>query len=171
MVRRFLHIHRSPLEIGSWIKAGLGAAVAFAVALGLGDLNGAKIIVAPMAASAAIIFGLPNNPAAQPAHVILGHLLAAILALASNTFLTPDAWVVAGTIGVVITLLGILHLNHPPAAATALLVLFNKPGWGFLLTPLLTGLVTLVLVAVLIHRLPPRTVYPMAVPEPDRPGY
>jgi len=164
MVRKFLHIHRSEVSVACWLKAGVGAAAAFGVAWLLGDITGASMIVAPMGASAALIFGHPESRAAQPAHVVLGHMLAGVIALAANAFLPGGPVTLAAVVGTVIVLLGVLHLNHPPAAATAVIILLTHPSWTFLFTPLLSGLVTLVVVAVLVHRLPPRMTYPMAVP-------
>jgi CBS-domain-containing membrane protein len=162
-MKRFVHIHKSKRCLRSWAKAGIGTFAAFAVALLLEDITCASMIVAPMGASAALIFGLPQSPVSQPAHVIGGHLVAAIAALAANHYLPSGPWMIAGTIGAIIALQGALHLNHPPAAATALVVLLTHPGWTFVLTPLLSGMLTLVAVAVAIHRLPPRVTYPLPV--------
>ncbi len=167
MTWRFFHIHRGTTCIPCWVKAGIGSFAAFAVALMLGDITGASMVVAPMGASAVLIYGLPESPVSQPAHVILGHLIAAVTCMLSNWYFPPGPWVTAGTIGVVIALLGLLHLTHPPAAATPMVVLLTRPNWMFLITPLMSGMVTLVLVAVLIHRLPPATVYPIPVPDED----
>jgi len=164
MPRRFVHIHRSETSIGGWLKAGVGVAAAFGVALWLGDITGASMIVAPMGASAALIFGQPESRAAQPAHVVLGHMLAGLVAMSANAFLPGGPVTLAATLGCVIVLLGVLHLNHAPAAATAVIILLTHPKWMFLLTPLLSGLLTLIAVAVLIHRLPPRKTYPLALP-------
>jgi len=58
-------------------------------------------------------------------------------------------------------------LTHPPAGATVLAVLMTHPGWNFLLTPVMAGAVTLVVVALGVHRLPPRAIYPLPVPIDD----
>jgi CBS-domain-containing membrane protein len=169
---RFFQRHQGPRCIPCWLKAGIGAFAAFAIAFLLSDAVGASMIVAPMGASAALIYGTPESPLAQPAHVIGGHVIAAVIALAANQYLPASPWMMAGTIGVTIALLGLIHLNHPPAAATVLVVLLTHPSWMFLLTPLLSGIVTLVVIALFVHRLPPRTVYPMPAaakltPPPD----
>lgn len=139
----------------------MGAFVAFIVALLLGDITGASMIVAPMGASAVLIYGVPESPLSQPAHVIGGHCIAALLALAADHFLPAGPWTLAGSTAAIIVLLGMLRLTHPPAGATALVVMISHPSWSFLLTPVLASSVTLVLVAVLIHRLPPRVTYPL----------
>jgi len=148
-----------------WLKAGVGAGAAFVVAWLLGDLSGASMIVAPMGASAVLIFGVPESPLSQPAHVVGGHVLAGVIALLADQFLPAGPLTLAATIGFVIMGLGIVRLTHPPAGATALVILLTHPSWWFLLTPVLSGAVTLVIVGVLIHMLPPRVAYPMHVQE------
>ena len=167
MPRRYVHRHQVALGVRPWMKAGLGAGAAFAVATLFGDVSGASLIMAPMGASAVLIFGVPNSPMSQPAHVIGGHLLAAVVALVADRILPGSPWTLAGVIGLVIMLLGIVRLTHPPAGATVLVVLMTHPGWSFLVTPVLAGAVTLVVVALGVHRLPPRAIYPLPVPIAD----
>ena len=169
MPRRYLHRHQTQHGLRPWMKAGLGAFAAFAVVSALGDVAGASMIMAPMGASAVLIFGVPASPMSQPAHVIGGHLAAAALALLADRLLPAGPWTLAGTVGVAIALLGMLRLTHPPAGATVLVVMMTHPGWSFLLTPVLAGAATLVAVALVVHRLPPRAIYPLPVPETELP--
>ena len=165
MPRRFFHRHQADVCLLCWLKAGIGSAAAFAMTAMVGDLTGASFMFAPMAASAVLIYGVPQSPLAQPAHVVFGHVVAAILAIAADHFLPASPWMLAGTIGTVIAVLGLLRLTHPPAAATAMVVLLTHPNWGFILSPVLTGAVTLVTIAVITHWLPPRNVtYPLHPP-------
>lgn len=168
MPRRFLHRHQKPGAAGGWLKAGLGATLAFVVVWLLGDLTGAAFIVAPMGASAVLIFGMPESPLSQPAHVIGGHALAATVALLSDHLLPGGPVTLAATVGFVIALLGLVRLTHPPAGATALVVMLTHPTWTFLATPVLTGAISLVLIAVAVHAMPPRRTYPLPIPEDDR---
>jgi len=41
--------------------------------------------------------------------------------------------------------------------------MLTHPSWSFVFTPVLSGAATLVAVALLVHRLPPRVVYPLPV--------
>ncbi|MDA8230014.1 MAG: HPP family protein [Magnetospirillum sp.] len=166
MPRRFFHRHQAPACIPCWAKAGLGSTAAFVVAALLGDLAGASTIVAPMGASAVLIYGVPESPLSQPAHVIGGHVIAAIVAILSDRYLPHGPWTLAATVSFVIFLLGLLRLTHPPAGATALVVMLTHPGWAFVFTPVLAGAVTLVAVAVIVHWIPPRVIYPLPPPTP-----
>jgi len=57
--RRYIHRHQAAVGIRPWMKAGLGAGAAFTVAVLFGDVAGASMIMAPMGASAVLIFGVP----------------------------------------------------------------------------------------------------------------
>ncbi len=163
-MRSFFHRHQPHACLPCWAKAGLGTFAAFLAAALIGDVADATMIIAPMGASAVLIFGIPESPLSQPAHVIGGHVIAALVALAADHILPPGPWSLAGTVGFVIFLVGLMRLSHPPAGATALVVMTTHPAWSFVFTPVLSGALTLLLVALLVHRLPPRSVYPLPVP-------
>lgn len=169
MPRRLWHRHQPSAPAVRWIKAGLGTTLAFLAIWLLGEATGATLIVAPFGASAVLLFGMPDSPLSQPANVIGGHALAAFVALAADRLLPGGPLVLAGAVGVVIALLGLLRLTHPPAGATALVVMLTHPHWTFLAAPVVAGSLILVVIAILTHRLPPRHVYPLPVPAQDRP--
>ena len=98
--------------------------------------------------------------------VIGGHVIACLVALVADHYLPLHPLTLAGTVAFVIVLLGLLRLTHPPAGATALVVLLTHPDWWFVLSPVLAGAVTLVVVAVGVHWIPPRVAYPLPVPKP-----
>lgn len=52
MPRRFVARHQADVYLPCWMKAGVGCFAAFAIALLLGDVTGASMIIAPMGASA-----------------------------------------------------------------------------------------------------------------------
>ncbi len=162
MPRRFFARHQPDMSLAYGLKAAFGAALALLVALALGGMTEAVMIFPSMGASAMLIFGAPENPFSQPAHVVAGHVIAAASALAANQlFPAGGPLVIAGAIAAVMLILGLLRLSHPPAGATVLVVLLTHPDWKFLLTPVFTGAITLVLVALVVHRLPPRMTYPL----------
>ncbi len=169
MPRRFLHRHQAPAPAGRWLKAGIGATVTFALLWLLDVATGTTLIVAPLGASAVLVLGMPESPLSQPAHVIGGHAIAAALALIADHLLPGGPITLAATVGVVIAFLGLIRLTHPPAGATALVVMLSHPDWPFLAAPVIAGSLLLVLIAIAVHRLPPRSVYPLPIPEPVRP--
>ncbi len=115
-------------------------------------LHGYSLLMAPFGATLVLIFATPDSPLAQPRNVIGGHLLAATIALALVHNFGDGAAVTAAAVGLSILLMFRTHTVHPPAGATALVVMMTKPGWLFLLTPVAAGAVGLVLLAKCYHR-------------------
>ena len=115
-------------------------------------LHGYSLLMAPFGATLVLIFATPDSPLAQPRNVIGGHLLAATIALALVHNFGDGAAVTAAAVGLSILLMFRTHTVHPPAGATALVVMMTNPGWLFLLTPVATGAVGLVLLAKCYHR-------------------
>jgi CBS-domain-containing membrane protein len=163
--RRFLHRHQPAAATARWLKAGFGATIAFVLIWVLGDTAGVPFILAPLGASAVLVFGIPESPLSQPANVLGGHAIAAAISLAVDHLHPGGPIVLAATVGGVIALLGLVRLTHPPAGATALVVMLTHPDWPFLFTPVMAGSLVLVLVAVIVHAIPPRLTYPLPIPE------
>ena len=82
-------------------------------------------LLAPMGASAVILFALSHSPLAQPWPVIGSFSVATLVGLAS-AWAIPDMWVAAGVaLGTSIWLMARLNCIHPPGGALALLVVLD----------------------------------------------
>ena len=108
---------------------------------------GVPWLVAPLGASAVLVFGVPASPLAQPWAVIMGNTASALVGIACVHLFggTPElaaAIAVGGAIG----LMFLLRCLHPPGGAAALLmVLSGVHDWRFALDPVLLNSVLMVL--------------------------
>eukprot|EP01031_Cornospumella_fuschlensis_P010795 gene10795-13211_t len=114
-----------PIPFGEKVRAGIGAMVAL-IATGLATraLLGADapipLLIAPMGASAGLLFAVPSSPLAQPWSIIGGNLVAALVGV-SAARLIADPFLAAGVAaGVAIFLMLLLRCLHPPSGAVAL---------------------------------------------------
>lgn len=135
--------------------------------------HGLFLLIAPFGASAFLIFVVPNSPLAQPWSVVTGNTLAGLAALLTLA-VTQDP-LVAAPAAVVLAILGMAATRafHPPAGAVALATVIAAqgdgfPGLPFVLSPVLTGSVALVLAGILWNRVTGR-VYPFRQPPPPSP--
>jgi CBS-domain-containing membrane protein len=161
-MRSFFRRHQPPVPCPCWIKAGLGGLLGIGVVGWLSQVSGAPLLIAPFGASAVLLFALPKSPLSQPANAIGGHLLSAGISLALHAALPAAWWAVALAVGVVIFAMAALRVIHPPAGADPIIVFAGgASGPGFLVMPILAGAAALVAIAFLVHRLPPRTAYPL----------
>lgn len=138
----------------------LGAIAAIAITGWLTQLSGYPWQMAPFGASCVLAFGLPDSPLAQPRSIVGGHLVASVVGLiVLNTL--GDGWLAAGiAVGVALALMQLTRTVHAPAGADPLVVLASHAGADFLLTPVLAGSATIVLVALLANNLRQRGSYP-----------
>ena len=122
-------------------------------------------LVAPMGASAVLVFGVPASPMAQPWPVIGGNVVAALVGVGCVILLGPGALTAALAVGLAIAAMFALRCLHPPGGASALLVaLGGVTDLGFAAFPVLANSVLLVAVGIAYnnatrraypHRLPP----------------
>lgn len=117
-----------------WLRGALGAGLAIFIAgavtyliVGQGD-GMLPWLVAPLGASAVLVFCVPASPLAQPWPVIGGDLLsAAVGLLAGHMFGTP--WLAAGiAVGAAIGVMTLTRCLHPPGGACALLCALGSSG-------------------------------------------
>lgn len=151
-MRRILSqaLPRAPLMPA--LTAGFGGFLAIASLSLLSQQAELMLLMAPFGASCVLLFLVPASPLSQPANVIGGHAVAALIGLAAHAVLPDDGWAMALAIGAAITAMALLRLTHPPAGADPLVVFASDPGLGFLLFPVISGAAVLVAVAVLYHR-------------------
>lgn len=159
----------APPVTGESLRAAAGAGIGLGLCnlvLALAGGGGAGLLlIAPFGATAFLVFVVPNSPLAQPWSVVTGNGLAAVAALATlHTGLSPA---IAAPVAVALAVLGMAATRslHPPSGAVALATVIAAPDWGFVLTPVLAGSVTLVLAGIVWNRATGR-VYPFRLP-PD----
>lgn len=144
---RFEHHH----IVASW----LGALLAIS---GLGLISSWShypLVVAPFGASAVLLFGHPRSPLAQPRNIVGGNVIGALVSVLCVAWLGQGAWVMGLAVAVTIALGQILRCLHPPAGAVALLGVLLHAQPTFVLTPILSGSLLLVAMAVAFHTLQP----------------
>jgi CBS domain-containing membrane protein len=114
------------------------------------------LLVAPMGASAVLLFAVPASPLAQPWSIIGGNLVAATVGV-TCALLVKDP-VVASALAVSIAIAGMFALRcvHPPSGAVALTAVIGGPavhalGYTFVLEPILIQSALLLVGALVYH--------------------
>lgn len=139
--------------------------------LTLGELN--PWFLAPMGASAVLLFLVPASPLGQPWSILGGNVVSALIGVGCCQLLGDSAEVaaLAGTTAAAAMLA--LRCLHPPGGAVALTAVLGGPaihllGYGFVLWPVGINSLFMVLVALLFNRLAGRR-YPHHGPASARP--
>jgi CBS-domain-containing membrane protein len=163
-LKHFIHRHEPKETVHLHLKSGIGAMIGMASVGALTLFTGIPLLIAPFGATAVLIFGQPKSPLAQPANVIGGYLLAAMIG-GLGVFLFPGLWWVAAVaVGLTIAGMLILRVTHPPAGAVPLVAFSSHLGGPTLFMVVGFGSVLLIAIAVLHHLVPPRHQYPLRAP-------
>ncbi|CUA94523.1 HPP family protein [Thiomonas bhubaneswarensis] len=142
-----------------WVRVSAGAVLGLA-AVGLlshfaetgTGWTQAVWLVAPIGASAVIVFALPSSPLGRPWSVIGGNTLGTLMGIVCAAWIGPT-WIAAGVaVGAAIALMLQARCLHPPGGAAALLaVLTHTTDWRFALMPVALNSALLVAAAWLWH--------------------
>lgn len=130
-------------------------------------------LVAPMGASAVLVFGVPGSPLAQPWAVVGGNTLSALVGVACAQAI-PDTPVAAGVaVALAIGVMFAARCLHPPGGASALYAVMAAPvlaplGYRFALWPVLVNTLVLAAMGVLYNSATKRS-YPHRPAKPLQP--
>ncbi|WUD72323.1 HPP family protein [Streptomyces sp. NBC_00510] len=155
--RRKHHLPRLPPR--TIASAAVTTSVGLAVLVALGTLTHQTVLVPPLAATMAIVTATPESPLAQPRHVIGGHMLSCLVCFGVLALGWHGPWAAVVGCGIACGLVLLLRTPHPPAMATAVMIMLTTPSATHFVPLLAAGTVLLVAVQMVSSRLR-RQVYP-----------
>ena len=129
------------------LRLYIGIVLAFGLISYLSFDRGIPILIAPLAASACILFAVPHSHFARPKNVILGHVLSSAIGVFVHAAFGVDWFSNALCVALAVAAMDLTDTMHPPAAATSLLALTTSQGYRFIFTPVALGACMLVLVS------------------------
>jgi CBS-domain-containing membrane protein len=122
-------------------------------------------LISSFGASSVLIYGVINSPLAQPRNLIGGHVLSAVIGVSLN-YLIQEVWVAAAlAVSISIVVMQITKTLHPPGGATALIAVIGSDkikdmGYLYVLSPILTGVLVLLVVALIFNNITAQRSYP-----------
>jgi len=143
------------------VRAGLAAIAGIALAAlasGLVPLNTESfLLVAPIGASAVLVFAVPASPLAQPWAVLGGNVISAVVGMIAAALVPVPALAAGVAVGGAIIAMSLARCLHPPGGAVALTVVLGTPllaaaGPWFPLLPVGLNSLALVLAGWAWHR-------------------
>ncbi|KRE15022.1 hypothetical protein ASE63_17405 [Bosea sp. Root381] len=156
--------------------AGAFAAIALAAVTGTVLPSQSPLVVAPIGASAVLVFAVPTSPLAQPWSVVGGNVISATVGLLV-AWTVPDTTLAAAlAVSLAIGAMSLARCLHPPGGAVALTAVLGGPAvgaWGALFPLVPVGVDSLAMVGLGMafhslmgrsypHRLPPLKAAPVA---------
>ena len=148
--------------IGSFIGIGLIAFLQSKTILKEDNV----FLIGSFGASSVLIYGAIQSPLAQPRNLLGGHFISAIIGV-TVAKLIPDIFWLAGPLAVSLSIvtMQVTKTLHPPGGATALIAIIGSEqikGLGYLyaFSPVASGALILLLVALVFNNLTPNRKYP-----------
>ncbi|MGA7420700.1 MAG: HPP family protein [Acidimicrobiales bacterium] len=118
-------------------------------------------LVGSFGASAVLLFAAPRAEFAQPRNAVAGQVIAATIGVTAYKLLSAHVGL-AAALGVAVTVcvMQLTRTLHPPAGATALIAVLgpaqvHRLGYDYVLTPILIGILILIVVALVVNNLSP----------------
>lgn len=123
-------------------------------------------LIGSFGASSVLIYGIVNSPLAQPRNLIGGHVVCALVGVTVHKIIPDQIWLSSAfAVSVSIVLMQVTKTLHPPGGATALIANIGSEkikalGYMYVLSPVLSGVLILLLVAVMVNRFAAHRKYP-----------
>jgi CBS-domain-containing membrane protein len=143
--KRILHILES-------VIAGVGALLGLSLIGLIAQGANTMMLIAPFGATAVLLFSAPNSPFSNPWNIVGGYFISTLIGSIVLTY-TSVGWLPIGIgLGLVIMLMQVFKVIHPPAGANFLIVTQGHLSL-YLISPLILGLITLVVIAMSVERI------------------
>ena len=125
----------------SMLLGAMGATIGIILLQVLSESSNIDLLVAPFGATFVLVFALPESPLVKPKNIIGGYLIATITGLVFYQFLGNNPYSLGLAFGISFVLMQLTKTLHPPAGSIPLLIMFSKPDWSYIITPILVGVI------------------------------
>jgi CBS domain-containing membrane protein len=145
------------------LRSSLGGILGIAISAKIGMMVSALFgdvgwLVAPIGASAVLVFAVPASPLAQPRAVLLGNVASALVGMVIGRGIGSPYTGAALAVGLAILVMHLLRCIHPPGGAMALVAVMQSQGasplpWHFILAPVAVNTAALIAAGWLFNNL------------------
>ena len=143
------------------IWSAIGGAIAIALALLLVAGRNSPFLLFSLGGSTVFLFVLTETEAAQPRALLGGHIGGALIGILCYQTFGDALWVSVAAIVLTMIYMVVTRTIHPPAGANPLIMVDHHAGFLSALNPVLAGVLTLFIVAMVWSRFRPGKKYPL----------
>jgi CBS-domain-containing membrane protein len=148
--------------IGALVGIGI---IAYLQGIALGKTENI-FLIGSFGASSVLVYGAIQSPLAQPRNLVGGHVVSALVGVTVCMLLPDIIWLTA-PIAVALSIVAMQYTKtlHPPGGATALIAVTGSEqikglGYWYVLSPVLSGALILLIVALAFNNMTPHRKYP-----------
>ena len=118
-------------------------------------------LLASFGSSMVLLYGYPESPFAQPKNVFFGHFTTTLVGLFFLHFVPLPIFVIIPlAVGFGVGLMILLNVTHPPAGGNTIIVIIGSVSFDYLLSPVITGSILIIIFAIVINRFILKKNYP-----------
>ena len=118
-------------------------------------------LLASFGSSMVLLYGYPESPFAQPKNVFYGHFTTTLVGLFFLHFIPLPIFVIIPlAVGFGVGLMILLNVTHPPAGGNPIIVIIGSVSFDYLLSPVITGSILIIIFAIVINRFILKKNYP-----------
>ncbi len=118
-------------------------------------------LIASFGSSMVLLYGYPESPFAQPKNIFFGHLLTALVGMIFLYFVKLPLYIVLPlAVGFGVGIMIFLNVTHPPAGGNPIIVIMGSVSPEYLLSPVISGAIIIIIFGVLINRFILKKTYP-----------
>tara|TARA_B110000014_G_scaffold187684_1_gene136486 strand:+ start:632 stop:1096 length:465 start_codon:yes stop_codon:yes gene_type:complete len=119
-------------------------------------------LIASFGSSMVLLYGYPESPFAQPKNIFFGHLVTSIVGILILFYVPLPIYVnIPIAVGAGVGLMIILNVTHPPAGGNPIIVIIGSVSLDYLINPIITGTIIILIFGVILNRLILKKKYPI----------
>ena len=118
-------------------------------------------LVASFGSTMVLLYGYPESPFAHPKNIFFGHLVTATVGVIALTFIPlPEYILIPIAVGLGVFFMIMLNVTHPPAVGNTIIVIIGSASFDYLLSPVISGSVIIIIFAIIVNKLILKKSYP-----------
>ena len=118
-------------------------------------------LIASFGSSMVLLYGYPESPFAQPKNIFFGHLLTALIGMIFLYFVPLPIYILLPlAVGFGVSFMIFLNVTHPPAGGNPIIVIIGSVSPEYLLNPVMSGAIIILIFGILINRFVLKKTYP-----------